>query len=53
MDLIFFPKTFIENACQIQIFRILEPLVDFILNFEVYNFGLKTFKKALSPNKFY
>ncbi len=36
-----------------KIFRILEPLVDFIFNFKVYNFGLKTFKKALSPYTFF
>jgi hypothetical protein len=41
MDFIFY----IKKASQIQIFGILEPLVEFIFNFEVYNLGLKTFKK--------
>jgi hypothetical protein len=31
--------------------RILEPLIDFKFSYEVYNLGLKAFKKALSSNK--
>jgi hypothetical protein len=41
---IFFKK-FIKKSSQIRNFRILEPLVDFIFNFEFCNLGLKTFKK--------
>ncbi len=52
MDFIhIFLKKLIGKPFQIQNFRILEPLVDFIFNFEVYNLWLKTFKKALSEKK--
>ncbi len=42
---------YVKKASQIQNFRILESLVDFIMNFEVWNLGLKTFKKALSQER--
>ncbi len=35
MDSIFFPESMLEKASQIQIFWILEPLVDFKFNFEI------------------
>jgi hypothetical protein len=46
-----FSKKLIGKPFQIQNFRILEPLVDFIFNFGFYNLWLKTLKKALSEKK--
>ncbi len=43
-----FSWKFDEKASQIQNFRILETLVDFKFNFQVWNKGLKTFRKALA-----
>ncbi len=43
-----FPSQYFKKASQIQIFRILEPLVDFIFNFEVYT---AVFLKT--PDKFF
>jgi hypothetical protein len=40
-----FSWKFTKKASQIQIFRILESLVDFKFNFKIYNSGLKAFKK--------
>jgi hypothetical protein len=53
MDFISFPKSSLKNFIKSKFFRILESLVDFIFNFEVYNLGLKTFKKALSQENLY
>ncbi len=48
-----FPWKYVKKAFQIQIFRIFESFFDFIFNFEVYNLGLKTFKKALSLKRIF
>jgi hypothetical protein len=40
-----FSCKYFKKAFEIQIFRILESLVDFLFNFEFHNLGLKTFKK--------
>jgi hypothetical protein len=48
MDFIFFPESMLKKLLKSKFSKILEPLFDFIFNFEVYNFGLKTSKKLLS-----
>jgi hypothetical protein len=53
MDLILFLESLFKNLLKSKIFRILEPFVDFIFNFEVYNLWLKSFKKALSQENLY
>jgi hypothetical protein len=45
MYFIFFPESLLKKASRIQIFTILERLVDFKLNFKIGKRGLITLKK--------
>ncbi len=45
MDFTLFTKSLLKKLLKSQIFRILEPLVDFIFNFEVCKLERKTLKK--------